>query len=219
MDSRGNRQDRMRRARFCRRLVDELHAYITAAQMRPVVVGHSLGGLLALMLAEKYPADARKLVIVDSLPFYAMLFNPDATVDTIKPMAAAMKQQMQAVPADQYAAMQPMIAAQLVKDPAAQKLVAASGTASDRAVVLEAMIEDLETDVRPQLASIKVPVLVMYEHDTTLQQPNADAYEKTMKAAYGAMPNVTLLKFDGSRHFIMYDRPEAFDTALEGFLK
>jgi pimeloyl-[acyl-carrier protein] methyl ester esterase len=33
------------------------------------------------------------------------------------------------------------------------------------------------------------------------------------------MPNVTLLKVDGSRHFIMYDQPEKFDAAVEGFLK
>ncbi len=33
-------------------IVEELHGYIAAAGMKPVVVGHSLGGLLALMLAD-----------------------------------------------------------------------------------------------------------------------------------------------------------------------
>src|SRR5665213_2925589 len=36
-------------------IVEELHGYIAAEGMHPVVVGHSLGGLLALMLADKYP--------------------------------------------------------------------------------------------------------------------------------------------------------------------
>jgi pimeloyl-ACP methyl ester carboxylesterase len=200
-------------------IVNELHGYIAAAGIHPVVVGHSLGGLLALMLADKYPGDVRKMVIVDTLPFYAVLFNPAATVEATKPYAEQMKQQLSAIPADQYAGMQAMIAEQLVKDPAGQKLVAASSGASDRAVVVEAMTEDMLTDLRGDVAKIEVPTLVLYEYDPTLQQPDPAAYEASMKAGYAPMPHVTLVRVDGSRHFIMYDQPAKFDAALEGFLK
>ena len=200
-------------------IVEELHGYIASAGIHPVVVGHSLGGLLALMLADKYPGDVRKMVIVDTLPFYAVLFSADATVETTKPYAEVMRKQMMAVPADQYAAMQPAIAAQMVKDPEGQKLVAASSGASDRAVVVEAMAEDMVTDLRGDVATIKVPTLVLYEYDPTLQQPDAATYEASVKAGYQPMPNVTLVRVDGSRHFIMYDQPAKFDAALEGFLK
>jgi len=200
-------------------VVEELHGYIAAQGMHPVVIGHSLGGLLALMLADKYPGDVRKMVIVDTLPFYAVLFNPDATVEATKPYADQMRQQMMAVPADQYAAMQGMIAAQLVKDPAGQKLVAASSGASDRAVVVEAMVEDMQTDLRGDVATIKVPTLVLYEYDSAMQQPDPAAFEASMKAGYKPMPDVTLVRVDGSRHFIMYDQPAKFDAAVEGFLR
>jgi pimeloyl-ACP methyl ester carboxylesterase len=200
-------------------LMEELHQYITSRGMHPVVIGHSLGGLLTLMLADKYPADVRKMVIVDTLPYYALLFKPDATVATMQPMVDAMQKQMLAIPPDQYAAMHAMIAAALVKDPAAQKLVAASSAASDRAVVVEAMVEDMQTDLRGDVGSIKTPTLVLYEHDPTLTQPDPEAFEAAMKAGYKPMPNVTLVRMDGSRHFIMYDQPAKFDAALEGFLK
>jgi len=200
-------------------VVEELHGYIAAQGMHPVVIGHSLGGLLTLMLADKYPTDVRKMVIVDTLPFYAVLFNPDATVEATKPYADQMRQQMMAVPADQYAAMQGMIAAQLVKDPAGQKLVAASSGASDRAVVVEAMVEDMQTDLRGDVATIKVPTLVLYEYDSAMQQPDPAAFEASMKAGYKPMPDVTLVRVDGSRHFIMYDQPAKFDAAVEGFLR
>ena len=200
-------------------IVEELHGYIVAAGIHPVVVGHSLGGLLALMLADKYPGDARKMVIVDTLPYYAVLFNPDATVETTKPYAEVMRKQMMAVPADQYAAMQPAIAAQMVKDPEGQKLVAASSGASDRAVVVEAMAEDMLTDLRMDVAKVQTPTLVLYEYDPTLQQPDPAAYEASMKSGYAPMPHVTLVRMDGSRHFIMYDQPAKFDAVLEGFLK
>jgi pimeloyl-ACP methyl ester carboxylesterase len=200
-------------------IVEELHEYIAAAGIHPVVVGHSLGGLLAMMLADKYPGDVRKLVIVDTLPFYAVLFNPDATVEATKPYVDVMRKQMMAVPADQYAAMQSTIAAQLVKDPEGQKLVAASSGTSDRAVVVEAMAEDMQTDLRADVAKIQTPTLVLYEYDPTLQQPDPNAYEALVKAGYAPMPHVTLVRVDGSRHFIMYDQPAKFDAALEGFLK
>ena len=200
-------------------IVEELHGYIAASGMKPVVVGHSLGGLWALMLADKYPGDVRKMVIVDALPYYAVLFNPEATVETMKPMVDAMQQQMLAVPADQYAAMQGMIAAQLVKDPAAQKLVAASSATSERAVVVKAMGEDMQTDMRGDVAKIETPTLVLYEYDSTMQQPDPAMYEAAMKAGYKLMPHVTLEKVEGSRHFIMYDQPAKFDAAVEGFLK
>jgi pimeloyl-ACP methyl ester carboxylesterase len=200
-------------------IVEELHAYIAAQGMHPVVVGHSLGGLLALMLADKYPADVRKMVIVDTLPYYAVLFDPNATVATMKPMADQISQRMLAMPADQYAAMQPMIASGMVKDPEGQKLVAAASGASDRAVVVEAMVEDMLTDLRARVATIKTPTLVLYEYDSTAKQPDPATFEATMKAGYKPMPNVTLMRMEGSRHFIMYDQPAKFDAALEEFLK
>jgi pimeloyl-ACP methyl ester carboxylesterase len=200
-------------------VVAELDQYIATRHMQPVVVGHSMGGLAALLLAEQHPADVRKLVIVDTLPFYATMFAPDATVEGAKPIAAQMKQQLASVSDEEYASMQPAIAAHMSRDAQGQKLIAASSTASDRGVVAEAMSEDLTTDARPGLAQMKTPTLVLFEHDSTLTQPNADAYEKTMRAGWSAAPNVTLVKVDDSRHFIMLDQPEKFDAELEGFLK
>ena len=200
-------------------LVEEFHGYIAATGMRPVVMGHSLGGLLALILAAKYPGDVSKLVIVDALPFYGLLYSPDATVEAVKPYAETARTQMAGMSAEQWAAMQPMMAAQLSNSPEGQKVVAAGSVQSDRGVVVEAMMEDLQTDVRGSLAAIKVPTLVLYEHDATLQQPNADVYAQTMKTSYQGMPNAKLVQVDGSRHFIMYDQPVRFDAAVEAFLR
>ena len=200
-------------------IVEELHGYIAGAGMKPIVVGHSLGGLLAMMLADKYPGDVRKMVIVDTLPYYAVLFNPAATVESVKPMAEGMKAQMVAVPADQYAAMQERMMAAMSNSAEGQKAATASSLSSDRAVVAEALYEDMLTDMRGEVAKIKTPTLVLYEYDETSKMPDPAVYETTMKEAYKPMPQVTLVRMDGSRHFIMYDQPAKFDAALEGFLK
>lgn len=200
-------------------IVEELHAYITANRIHPIVMGHSLGGLLALMLAQKYPADASRLIIVDSLPFYAQVYNPDATVEITKPYADQIKARMLGMAADQYAAAQPIVAAQLAANKDAQKLVAADSANSDRNVVVEAMYEDMLTDVRPQMASIKIPVLVLFAGYDAASQAEASKYEAVVRADYKPVPNVTIVKVDDSRHFIMYDQPEKFDAAVEAFLK
>lgn len=77
------------------RVRDGIAEYIREKRLdHPVIVGHSLGGFLALSVAGKYPALAGKLVIVDAYPFLAGVIDPEATPDKAKAMAAQMKQYM-----------------------------------------------------------------------------------------------------------------------------
>jgi pimeloyl-ACP methyl ester carboxylesterase len=200
-------------------LVDELHQYIVASKMHPAVIGHSLGGLVTLMLADAHPEDVTKIVIVDSLPFYGMVFDPNATVESIAPQGAVIRDQMIAMPDDQFAAMQPMMVKGMVKDEAGGKAVAASSIASDRSVFARAMFEDLQTDIRPEMSKIKTTALLLYPIDTTVPGVDPVKIDALYKGAYAAMPNVKLVRIDDSRHFIMYDQPAKLDAAVEAFLK
>ena len=56
--------------------VDAIDAYITTNKLKkPKVIGHSLGGLMGIMLAVQHPEDVGGLMIVDSLPFFGVLFG------------------------------------------------------------------------------------------------------------------------------------------------
>jgi pimeloyl-ACP methyl ester carboxylesterase len=198
-------------------VVAQLHSYITTNKIHPAIIGHSLGGLLALMLAQAHPEDVSKLLIVDALPFYGLVFNPYATVEMVAPQAKAMADTMRAMPADQFAATSSMTAAMLVTDPAGLKIVQASSATSDRTVFLNAMLEDLGTDIRPTLATIKTATTVLYPYNAA-QGPEANV-TALYTNAYITLPNVKLIKIDNSRHFIMFDQPAAFHTAVETFLK
>jgi pimeloyl-ACP methyl ester carboxylesterase len=200
-------------------VVEELHQYIELNKMKPVVVGHSMGGLLTMMLADKYPADVRKMVIVDTLPYYAVLFKPDATVATMKPQAEILRTQIVAAPADQFALMQMTVVPGLVKNADGQKTVEAMDDGDDRAVFAQTMYDDLVTDLRGDLAGMKTPMLLLYPYDVTSQGPDPAKVDAMYKSAYAAKPNVTLVRVDDSRHFIMYDQPVKLDAAIEGFLK
>ena len=199
-------------------VVDELHQYIVAGKMHPAVVGHSLGGLLTLMLADKHPEDVAKIVIVDSLPFYTVLFAPEATVESARPMAETMKAQIIGMSDDQFAQMIPASVSTMVKNADGQKLVAAAALSSDRAVFAGAMAEDMTTDMRAEVATIKTPTLMLYPYDASAV-PDVAKIDAVYQTAYKSMPNVKLVRIDDSRHFIMYDQPGKLDAAVEGFLK
>jgi pimeloyl-ACP methyl ester carboxylesterase len=199
-------------------VVEQLHQYIADNHLQKVpVIAHSLGGLLALMLAQAHPEDISKLLIIDTLPFYGLVFNPGATVENVAPQAKAMHDQFIAIPDDQFAASSPLFTSRLVKDPEGARQVTASSIASDRTVFANAMLEDLETDMRPQLAAIKTSTTVLYPYEAA-QGPVADV-TALYTAAYATMPNIHLVRIDDSRHFIMYDQPSAFDKAVQVFLK
>jgi len=50
---------------------------------RPVVVGHSFGGLVAMKLAVARPEVARSVVVVDALPFFGTVFGDKETVESM----------------------------------------------------------------------------------------------------------------------------------------
>lgn len=198
---------------------DGIAAYIRDNHMnKPVIVGHSLGGLLAMMVADAHPELVDRLVIVDSLPFFGMLSGPQATVDSVTPVAARVRDQLLGQSQADFAKGEVQAMAMLMKSkgPEAQAALAAA-QASDHSVVAHAMYEDWTTDMRPRLAALKQKVLVLYAFDATMGLPQA-AMDGLYGNAYGALPDKQLVRVDGSYHFIQIDQPDRFHEELARFL-
>ena len=197
--------------------VEALNAYIKANHLKsPTVVGHSLGGLLTLMLAKAHPEDASKIVMVDALPFVGVIFNPQATVEALKPTATALRDGMQSMPTDAFKAQQTAGTARLVTSPDNQKRVLDWSLTSDRRVFAQSFYEDLTTDLRGDIANIKTPAVIIYPVDPG---QTAATTEPVYRLSYTGMPNASFVSVADSRHFEMLDQPEAFNTALTAALK
>jgi pimeloyl-ACP methyl ester carboxylesterase len=198
-------------------IVSDLHQFVTAHKIAAApVVGHSMGGLVALMLAKAHPADVGKLLIVDALPFVGEIFAPGATVAAVEPQARAMRDMMAAAygkPADP--AMTAAIASRNALKPASQAQVAAWAARADPRVSALALYEDMVTDLRPDMAAIRQPITVLVPYSTALPQAQAHAlYER----AYAAAPAHSIVDVTDSGHFVMLDQPQAFATSLDAFL-
>ena len=192
-------------------VVDELAGWLAANKVeRPAVIGHSMGGLMSLMLAKKHPAAAGKLLIVDALPFYGMLFGPSATPDTVRPIVEQMRAGLVSGSAP------PQVPPHMSNTDAGKAKILGWLKTSDPKTVGEALVEDATTDVRSDLPAIKQPVTVLYAVSSPANKGMADGL---YSEAYKGLAGVKLVGVDNSEHFIMLDQPERFAAAVEAFLK
>ena len=198
--------------------VDALDAYIKTNKLKaPKVIGHSLGGLMGLMLSLQHPEDAGKLMLVDSLPFFSVLFGANDAAEAA-PGAAAMRDGILAQTQDAYARSETNFLRSLVKSPEGRKAAAGWAVASDKSVVARAIYEVMTTDPRPKLHEIKTPVTVLYPWDLSTGMTQA-AVDGLYRESFALLPNKTMVRIDGSFHFIMLDQPEAFAAQVDAFLK
>ena len=73
---------------FVQPVVDELDRYISDQGLEgPAVVGHSMGALVGLQLAQQHPEAVGKLMSVDSMPFFSSMFGPQVTAQSAAPFA------------------------------------------------------------------------------------------------------------------------------------
>ncbi|HEX3424473.1 MAG TPA: alpha/beta hydrolase [Sphingomicrobium sp.] len=192
--------------------VDELAGWLAANHIeKAAIVGHSMGGLMAMMLAKRHPESAGKLLVVDSLPFYGMLFGPAATPDAIRPMV----EQMRAALVSGKAPMQ--VPPHMSNSDAGKAKILTWLNSSDAKVVGEALVEDSTTDFRPDLAALSgLPITVLY---AVPAPENKAMIEGLYSEAYKGLPAAKLVPVADSEHFIMLDQPHRFDEEVEAFLR
>ncbi|MDR7342190.1 pimeloyl-ACP methyl ester carboxylesterase [Pantoea alhagi] len=198
--------------------VDAIAEYIRSQHLNaPAIIGHSLGGEIALMLGARYPDQIGRLMIVDALPFYTLMIDPAATSETAVREASATRDWLLAQSPEQRLASQNTSVARLAKTEAVRPALVAAGINSDRKTVADAVYELMITDLRPELGRIKAPIEIVYAYDALFGVPAAGV-DAMYRQAYVAAPDIHFTRIDNSFHFIMLDQPERFSSAVEAFL-
>jgi pimeloyl-ACP methyl ester carboxylesterase len=186
----------------------------------PAIVGHSMGGLVGLMLAARHPNRVGRLMVVDALPYFGVLMAPpgtDASVAMLEPRAAQMRDAVAASygkPPSRAAAEANV--ASLTRKPESRARAVEWAMAADPRVTAQALYEDLTTDMRPELKAITAPVTLVYAWNE--QYPRKDQADAFFRAQYAALQRATYVGIGDSAHFVMLDQPEAFRAGLDAFL-
>ena len=202
-------------------IVADLDELIRSRKLTHVaVVGHSMGGIAGLLLAARHPASLERLMIVDELPFAAVMLAPpgtDVTVSMVEPRAAQMRDTTAAEygkPANP-AALEASIA-HLTLNPENHARIKEWATTADPRVTAQALYENLTTDVRPELAAIRAKVTVVYAWNNTY--PLKERVDPFFRQQYAAVQQITYVGIGPSAHMVMLDQPAKFQEAIEHFL-
>ena len=197
---------------------DQIIAYARTRKLeKPTIIGHSLGGTLALAIAEQAPNLPGDVVCVDGLPFLAGIRFPGVrNEDDARKAVAAARQTIEKQTADQFASHPPAESnpSPATKSEYAQRINEVCGQ-SDPATVAQARIEVLGTDFRPALGKIKCPILVLGALAGKSQTASRETLEENYRKQYANAPQTRFEFFPGSRHYLMLDDPAGFYAALE----
>lgn len=202
---------------FIQPVVDELARY-AATLDRPAVIGHSMGGLSGLLLAQQHPDAVGRVMSVDSLPFFSAMFGPQVTPLTAQPFADQAVAAILSADEATFRVQQQQTAVGMMRDETGRSAMVDWSMASDRQAMASAIREVMTTDARPGLAAMTTPVWAVYAADAD-GGASAALADAVWSREYAALPGVTLKRVDDARHFIMIDQPERLDALIDAFLK
>jgi pimeloyl-ACP methyl ester carboxylesterase len=190
----------------------EIVNYIKSNKIeKPIIVGHSMGGGLALAIASDYPELISKIVVVDALPCLAAL--RDSSFKSLENNdCSSMVNQMTSMSEDEFLQMQKRNIAMLLADASKQEEAIGWSMKSDRKTFGEMYCDFSNTDLRDKIVAIKCPSLVLLEFGFSNYKAPVEAQFKNLKTASFQYSNKGL-------HFIMYDDKEWYLAQLNNFIK
>lgn len=189
-----------------------LARHIAAHSGPLILVGHSLGGAIALAAAEKRPRHLCGLIVLDAGP---------------RPVAAADRGRMEREIAIDAEAMVPATAGREAEAIIIQWVSEMTTRASDRARLVADFLGSDRSRLRAVLAEgrnlqlrldphrIDVPILVLFACG---DETDCAAARDNFSTRYARSPNVLVEEIPDSRHFVMLDQPAMVAASIRRFL-
>ncbi|MDI6624046.1 MAG: alpha/beta hydrolase [Brevundimonas sp.] len=196
----------------------EVRRYIAEARLtRPAIIGHSMGGQVALRVAADEPGRVGRVMTVDASPFFPALISPGATVGDVEPIAQVAYQAVQFL--GDEGLRQRGRALGLELGGAADAVFGSMGwQGGDRRVLAQALYEVMTVDLRHRLPDVTAPVTVVYGWSRDEASPRARA-DSLFRGAYASLPRPAVFeRIEGAEHMVMIDQPSRFLAAVERFL-
>jgi pimeloyl-ACP methyl ester carboxylesterase len=195
-------------------LKKELKDFIVKQNLQNLsIVGHSMGGTLAMDLASELPDRITKLLLVDAIPCIREVMMPGVSPDQIiydSPYSTQLMK-MDDAALKQYALM--MAGNMATKKSDIDSLVNYV-IISDRKTYVNGFIDLLKLDLRNNLPLIKADVLIM-----AAPFPTKEIVQHNYENQFASLKKKEIIFPANSKHFIMFDQPTWFYELTNSFLK
>ena len=176
---------------------------------KPIIIGHSLGGTLALWLAADHPDVFSKVIVVDGLPAMGALMIPDYDSGKIGYESDYNKQLLQ-MDADSFKTMAAQMANAMTLNKDKVPQLIEWSLQSDRETYVYGYTDLLKLDLRSKLSQITIPVTILAATHPFGKEMVASTYTTQFKA----LKNYDIYYAENAAHFIMYDQPEWFQQKI-----
>jgi pimeloyl-ACP methyl ester carboxylesterase len=108
------------------------------------------------------------------------------------------------------------ILATMITDPAQQQVALGWVMRSDRSAVADALVEIMTTDLRPRLAAITAPTLVV--ETWTGWGAGRESVEQNYARQYAELRGARFVVAATAKHFVMLDDPAFLFAQMDAFL-
>jgi 2-hydroxy-6-oxonona-2,4-dienedioate hydrolase len=200
-------------------LTDVVEQFLRVQEIdRVTLVGHSMGGVVALNVASRPKSRVKKLVICDAVGIgdkseflaYSMskkIMGPDTEWEFVESL---LKNQFRAMADDLIEKQKPQTARDLFES---LKMPITGNPLLPMTPEVQMTASIFDFDIRQKLASVQQPTLIVWGAKDPVASPQDASFLQTK------IPSSILILFPGSGHSPMMENPSLFNQELRKFLQ
>lgn len=193
---------------------NELINYIQQNNLQNLkIVGHSMGGNLAVDIAAALPDHITAMVLVDAIPCMRELMMPGVSVDQIQYDSPYNKQVLE-MNKEQFEQSVAFMAQNMTNKKEKVQVLLNWMLQADRETYVLGYTDLLKLDLRPQLKNIKARTLIL-----GAGFPSLEIAKENFEKQYANLSQKTIEMIPDSKHFIMFDQPELFYEKINAFFR
>jgi pimeloyl-ACP methyl ester carboxylesterase len=196
-------------------VAEEIARYIRQTGLKaPALIGHSMGGAIALMAGARHADLVGRVMVVDMPAALGGMFGPP---DTWQKTADDLRARILSDTPGSPTGMLEQMFQGMTNDDSVRAMLAKWLQESHRPTLANSFHELVLADLRPELPKIARLTLLYVVPANSPVPP--DQYEAGMRESYANARNARLIKIDASNHYIQVDQLERFVEEVAAFMK
>lgn len=191
----------------------ELLLYIEKENLTDLsIIGHSMGGNLAVEIAAAMPDRVDKLILVDAIPCMRALMMHGVPASQIQYNSPQNKQMLE-MSDENFLNTASMMANNMTLNPDKVETLTKWSLEADRNTWVYGYMDLLKLDLREALKQVKANTIIL-----GAAFPDPELIEDNLEKQYANLAVKTIQMANDSKHFIMFDQPQWFFEKVNAFL-